>query len=175
MNSGAADVAGVRNGRVTFTREDGGKLTLTPGDPQLRHLDHAWASTVHSFQGRTVDNVIAATEANHPRLTTAKSFYVEISRARDRAELVTDDARALRERLETVTGERISALEGIGEVVRPERERDEKATPDRERPDPEAAAPSHPERELDREPSQGKAPEPEPPAREKRIDMDLSL
>jgi len=100
---------------------------------------------------------------------------VEISRARDRAELVTDDARALRERLETVTGERISALEGIGEVVRPERERDQKATPDRERPDPGAAAPSHPERELDRESSQGKTPEPEPPVREKSIDMDLSL
>ena len=175
VNSAAADVAGVRNGRVTFTLEDGGKLTLTPGDPQLRHLDHAWASTVHAFQGRTVDNVIAAMEANHPRLTTAKAFYVEISRARDRAELVTDDARALRERLEAVTGERISALEGIGEVVRPERERDEKATPDRKRPDRGTAAPPPPERELDRGPSQGKAPEPEPPAREKRIDMDLSL
>ena len=64
----------------------------------------AWASTVHAFQGRTVDNVIAAMEANHPHLTTAKAFYVEISRARDRAELVTDDAQALKERLETVTG-----------------------------------------------------------------------
>ena len=175
VNSGAADVAGVRNGRVTFRLEDGGKLTLTPGDPQLRHLDHAWASTVHAFQGRTVDNVIAAMEANHPRLTTAKSFYVEISRARDRAELVTDDARALRERLEAATGERISALEGIGEVIRPERQLDEKAALDRERRDLGAAAPSSPERELDRVPSQGKAPEPEPPAPEKRIDMDLSL
>ena len=56
-------------------------------------------------------------EATHPHLTTQKSFYVEISRARDRAELVTDDAKALREQLEAVTGERISALEGIGEIV----------------------------------------------------------
>jgi hypothetical protein len=31
----------------------------------------------------------AAMEANHPHLTTQKSFYVEISRARDRAELVS--------------------------------------------------------------------------------------
>jgi len=61
-----------------------------------------------------VDNVIAVMEANHPHLTTQKSFYVEISRARDRAELVTDDAKALREHLETATGERVSALEGIG-------------------------------------------------------------
>ena len=79
----------------------------------MRHLDHAWASTVHAFQGRTVDNVIAAMEAGHPQLTTQKSFYVEISRARDRAELVTDDARALREQLETATGERIAALEAV--------------------------------------------------------------
>ena len=46
---------------------------------------------MHAFQGRTVDTVIAAMEAEHPHLTTQKSFYVEISRARHRAELVTDD------------------------------------------------------------------------------------
>ena len=33
------------NGRVTFQLEDGRKLELGLGDPQLRHLDHAWAST----------------------------------------------------------------------------------------------------------------------------------
>ena len=43
---------------------------------------------------------------------------MEISRARDRAELVTDDAKALREQLEAVTGERIAALEAIGEMKR---------------------------------------------------------
>ena len=48
----------------------------------LCHVDRAWASTVHAFQGRTADTVIAAMEANHPNLTTQKSFYVEISRAR---------------------------------------------------------------------------------------------
>ena len=63
--------------------------------------------------GRTVDNVIAVMEAGHPHLTTSKTFYVEISRARHGAELVTDDARALRERLESVTGERIAALEAV--------------------------------------------------------------
>ena len=95
---------------MTFRLEDGRVLDMKAGDPQLRHLDHAWASTVHAFQGRTVDNVIAAMEAGHPHLTTQKSFYVEISRARDRAELVTDDAKALREQLETATGERVAAL-----------------------------------------------------------------
>ena len=179
VNSGTAEVLGVRNGRVTFLLEEGRKLTLTPGDPQLRHLDHAWASTVHAYQGRTVDNVIAAMEANHPQLTTAKAFYVEISRARDRAELVTDDAAALKERLEAVTGERISALEGIGESVRPERERehgkDGKEPPGLERPGPEASTPAPPEREIEPSVSRDRTPEPEPPAKGKRIEMDMGL
>ena len=113
FNSCTAEVTKVGNGRVFFRLEDGRKLELEKNDPQMRHLDHAWASTVHAFQGRTVDNVIAAMEAGHPNLTTQKSFYVEISRARDRAELVTDDRARLKEQLEAATGERLSALEGI--------------------------------------------------------------
>ena len=113
VNSRTAEVLSVANGRVAFRLEDGKTLELGRGDPQLRHLDHAWASTVHAFQGRTVDNVIAAMQARHPHLTTQKSFYVEISRARDRAELVTDDAVELRARLQEATGERIAALDAV--------------------------------------------------------------
>ena len=85
MNSRTAEVLSVTNGRVTFKLEDGKRLGLGRNDSQLRHIDHAWASMVHAFQGRTVDNVITAMEARHPHLTNQKSFYVEISRARDRA------------------------------------------------------------------------------------------
>ena len=113
VNSQTAEVAATRNGRVTFKLEDGRMLDMRGGDPQLRHIDRAWASTVHGFQGRTVDTVIAAMEANHPNLSNQKTLYVEISRARDRAELVTDDREALRERLEVATGERIAALEAV--------------------------------------------------------------
>ena len=88
------------------------RLDFSPGDPQL--IDRAWASTAHAFQGRTVDTAIAAMEAKHPNLTMQKSFYVEISRARDRAELVTDNAAEL----QAVTGERIAVLEGIGVMPR---------------------------------------------------------
>ena len=48
---------------------------------------------------------------------------METSRARDRAELVTDDRNALKERLEAVTGERIAALEAVD----PERVKDREA------------------------------------------------
>ena len=91
VNNQTAEVTAVSNGRVNFRLEDGRMLDMNAGDPQLRHIDRAWASTVHAFQGRTVDNVIAAIEANHPNLTNQGMLYVEISRARDRAELVTDD------------------------------------------------------------------------------------
>ena len=114
VNSQTAEVVSVRDGRVSFRLEDSRMLELEKGDAQLRHIDRAWATTVHAFQGRTVDTVIAAMEANHPNLTTQKALYVEISRARDRAELVTDDRQALRDRLEAVTGERIAALEAVG-------------------------------------------------------------
>ena len=48
---------GIRNGRVTFLLEEGRRLTLTSGDPQLRHLDHAWASTVHAVQGLSLIHI----------------------------------------------------------------------------------------------------------------------
>ena len=111
---------------MTFGLEDGRSLDMNAGDPQLGYIDRAWASTVHAFQGRTVDKVIAAIEADHPSLTNQKMLYVEVSRAHDRAEIVTDDRAALREQLEAATGERIAALE----AVEPERANGREAAPD---------------------------------------------
>ena len=178
VNSGQAEVVRVRKERVAFRLEDGRKLVLDGNDPQLRHLDRAWASTVHAFQGRTVDNVIAAMEAKHPNLTTQKSFYVEISRARYRAELVTDDAGALKDQLEAVTGERISALEGIGEAARLEAEREEKAQSGTLEQQREAAVETFepsPGIESTPEPVHEKTPEPEPPVQDMEMDMGLEL
>ena len=177
VNSRTADVVAVKDGRVTFRLEDGKTLELGKGDPQMRHVDHAWASTVHAFQGRTVDNVIAAMEARHPHLTTQKSFYVEISRARDRAELVTDDAAELRAQLQAVTGERIAALEGIGEMKReaPDRAADAALGADRGA-DREAGSSTGKDRGTEGTPSKAPAKEPEAPVRDRsRGGMDLGL
>ena len=177
VNSRTAEVLKVADGRVTFRLEDGKTLELGKGDPQLRHLDHAWASTVHAFQGRTVNNVIAAMEARHPHLTTQKSFYVEISRARDRAELVTDDAADLRAQLEAVTGERVAALEGIGEMKREAPDRSADAARSVERPaDRESGPGTAKERETGNTPSRTPAKEAEAPVRERgKGGMDLGL
>ena len=173
VNSRTAEVLSVANGRVSFRLEDGKTLELGRNDPQLRHLDHAWASTVHAFQGRTIDNVIAAMEARHPHLTTQKSFYVEINRARDRAELVTDDAAELRALLQAVTSERIAALEGIGEMQREALQKAGEAAPTRElRPE----GGTGPGIGNGREGGKIPAKEPEPPVRERgKGGMDLGL
>ena len=188
VNSRTAEVVSASRDRVSFRLEDGRELDMGKNDSQLRHLDHAWASTVHAFQGRTVDNVIAAMEADHPHLTTQKSFYVEISRARYRAELVTDDALRLRERLETTTGERISALEAIAPGQREEPEMaagvDDRA-PGRtlpERPDPPAVMPEADrsdaaDKQVERERDDGATTERRSaePAPRKRLEFELEL
>ena len=167
VNSDTAEVAAVRDGRVAFRLGDGRTLELGGDDPQLRHLDHAWASTVHAFQGRTVDNVIAAMEARHPKLSTQKSFYVEISRARHNAELVTDDAKTLRETLEAATGERVAALEGVGAAVERARAEAKSAEPGR------AAEAEGPARSTGK--SREDSPEMTPVAKQKSADMELGL
>ena len=160
VNSETAEVTAVADGRVSFRLEDGRLLDMNGGDPQLRHIDRAWATTVHAFQGRTVDNVIAAIEANHPNLTNQKMLYVEISRARDRAELVTDDRVGLKEQLEAFTGERIAALEAVG---------DEKAKA------PEAVKTGDMDAEIGGEPSAGRATEPEKIPEPKSVERGLGL
>ena len=113
VNGAMATVERIERGGVRFRLEDGSVTRLAGSDPQMRHLDRAWAATVHAFQGRTVDRIIAAMPAERPKLTTQQAFYVAISRARDRAELVTDDAWKLADQLERATGERIAALDGV--------------------------------------------------------------
>ena len=51
VNSQTAEVARVKDGAVAFKLEDGRSLNMREGDPQLRHIDRAWASTVHAFPG----------------------------------------------------------------------------------------------------------------------------
>ena len=113
VNGASATVERIERDGVRFRLEDGSVARLGDDDPQLRHLDRSWAATVHAFQGRTVDRIIAAMPADHPNLTTQQSFYVAISRARDSAELVTDDAWKLADQLERTTGERVAALDGV--------------------------------------------------------------
>ena len=53
-----AVIAAVRVSQVIFRLADGRRIDLFTGDPELRHVDRAWASPVHACQGRKVDSVM---------------------------------------------------------------------------------------------------------------------
>ena len=114
-NGETATVETVERGGVLFRLDDGKLAKLGQHDAQLRHIDRAFAATVHAFQGRTVDRILAAMPAENPNLVNQRAFYVAISRARDAAQLVTDDAHKLSNRLERATGERLAALDATAQ------------------------------------------------------------
>ena len=119
-NGQVAAVESVGKDGFGFRLEDGSPMKFGEGDPQLRHLDRAWAATIHAFQGRTVDRIIAAMPSGNANLVNQKSLYVAISRASDRADLVTDDPKRLADQLERATGERVAALDAVAEQAGPE-------------------------------------------------------
>ena len=110
-NGETATVEAVGRDGVRFRLDDGKIAKLSDGDAQLRHIDRAFAATVHAFQGRTVDRILAAMPVGNPKLTDQRAFYVAISRARETAMLVTDDAHKLADQLQRATGERLAALD----------------------------------------------------------------
>ena len=120
VNGEQSEVVAIGPDRVRFRRADGRTFSLSHDDPQLRHLDHAWSSTVHGVQGSTADGVIAVLDSGHGSLTDQSVFYVEISRARDSAVVLTDNCEQLVEVLEAHTGERATALEAVGEEIGPD-------------------------------------------------------
>ncbi len=65
------------------------------------HLDYGYAVTSHSSQGLTADRVLVHvdTEAAHENLVNARLGYVSVSRARDDAQIYTNDAASLSEAL----------------------------------------------------------------------------
>ena len=112
VNGEEAVVKEIGSRRVTFASADGRTFSLARDHAQLRHLDHAWSSTVHSAQGRTAPGVIAILDAGG--MADSDLFYVEISRASEGFTLLTDNREALIEVLETSPDVPDSALEALG-------------------------------------------------------------
>ena len=119
VNGGEAVVLEIGSRRVRFDLGGGKALSLARTDPQLRHIDHAWSTTVHAAQGMTRDAAIGVLDTGHGQLTGQAGLYVEVSRARDRFVLVTDNRERLEEVLEANDGSRMTALEAVGEEEGP--------------------------------------------------------
>ena len=118
-NGAVAAITAIDRNRVRFRADDGREYSLVRGNPHLHHLDHAYATTVHGAQGMTSDSVIAVLDAGRGALPDQAAFYVQITRARDSAVLLTDDREALVEALEARSGEQGSALEAVGASITP--------------------------------------------------------
>ncbi len=89
-------VAAVEAGKVTL--EAGGRRVELPAEKPL-HLDHAYATTVHSAQGLTSDRVLIEAQTNS-RTTAKDVYYVAISRARHEARIYTNDRAKLPKAIE---------------------------------------------------------------------------
>ena len=90
VNGGEAEIVEIGHKRVRF-RDGEREFSIALTDPQLRHLDHAYCSTVHSAQGRTARGAIAdAGGWVDPEL-----FHVELSRVSEAFLLLTDDREVL--------------------------------------------------------------------------------
>jgi ATP-dependent exoDNAse (exonuclease V) alpha subunit len=145
INGARGTIAAITTDAVTVKMPGRDAVTLPLESVAARGLDHAYASTVHDFQGSTVNRIIVGLSSAE-QLATQKSFYVAISRMREEAVLVTDDAAALAKRIEANTGDRPTALESW---LKSERERHEKLKADAPVPQERSAQPGRSDREHD--------------------------
>ena len=116
VNGDRVEVLEIRGGSLRMRLSDGREMQFPLDDPQLRHLAYAYASTVHAAQGQTHDRVIAVLDTGAGPLVNQQTLYVQLSRAREEAVVLTDNREQLVETLEANTGERLTALEAIGET-----------------------------------------------------------
>lgn len=86
-NGDRARVMEVAPGRVALETEKGRRIELDGGRPM--HLEHAYATTVHSAQGLSMDRMMVDLDTRS--MTTGKDlYYVAISRARYQASIYTN-------------------------------------------------------------------------------------
>lgn len=105
-----AQIHSTIEGLITAKTQDGTDISVPVNSLAARCIEHDYAATAHAVQGESVDRVIVAMRSTE-RLATQKSFYVEISRARDEAVLLTEDPDRLSKTIESQTGVRQTALD----------------------------------------------------------------
>ncbi|QHN02732.1 conjugative relaxase [Granulicella sp. WH15] len=132
-------VANRELGTIQKIGEDGKMTVLMDGekgktvifDPrEMPHLDHGYAVTSHSSQGLTAERVLVNMDTQaHPELINRRFAYVSISRASHDAQIFTDDAASLGEKLshsvtkssalEFTKGQNLAPLAGLDQSAGP--------------------------------------------------------
>ncbi|WP_257291425.1 MobF family relaxase [Endozoicomonas sp. ONNA1] len=107
-NGDTGKVLSIEDGKVKVGFQRGGEKTLdTKTD---KHMDHNYAVTAFASQGMTFDKVAVMAESWRKNLINQASFYVGISRARDKAMIFTEDSKKLTEAISERSGEKSSAV-----------------------------------------------------------------
>lgn len=89
----------------------GHEFTVNADTARERHVRHGWVSTVYAAQGATFKRVMAHLESFRANTVDAKSLYVALSRAKEKAWLYVDSRLKLTEALAQRTGEKQEALQ----------------------------------------------------------------
>ena len=108
-----AEVVGMDRGRVELRVSEGRGLSLGVDDVQLRHVEHGWSRKLQGAQRSTADGVIAVLDSSRGAVTDQAAFYVEMSKRRRRAVVLTDNAEQLVKVLVDATGEWPTVIEAV--------------------------------------------------------------
>jgi conjugative relaxase-like TrwC/TraI family protein len=93
VNGELVQVGSIKKGRIGLV----GGRELPAG---YATFSHGYAVTSHAAQGKTVDEVLLVASSRSFAAVSQESFYVGISRARERARIYTDDAELFGRRVE---------------------------------------------------------------------------
>lgn len=104
-------------GNIATIRWDRGDRQQSVDLGEHKTWDHGYAETIYSAQSKSYDRAYILAPLGSP-LVNGKNYYTAVTRARFGAKLWTQDVDRLVERLESRSGEKTSALEGLGRLDR---------------------------------------------------------
>jgi conjugative relaxase-like TrwC/TraI family protein len=96
---------------ATIEFANGKQLKINSDEMKHQHWNHNFVTTVHASQGMTADRVFYHAESYRKNLTSQKSFYVALSRAKQEVIVVTDSKAELIEQVKEHNGEKQNALD----------------------------------------------------------------
>jgi RNase P/RNase MRP subunit p29 len=109
------------NGQIVTVKkvERDGRLTLADGrtiPADFRTFNYGYCVTSPKSQGKTVDHVYVAVDAESGKAVNMKQFYVSASRGREQIRIYTDDLDWLRDQV-LKSGTRKAAVELVDEMA----------------------------------------------------------
>ncbi|MBA4090090.1 MAG: DNA relaxase [Sphingobium sp.] len=103
------------DGPIATIRWDRTKTQQEIDLSRYKTWDHGYAETVYSSQSKTYARAYILAPVGSP-LVNGQNFYTAITRAQYGVKLWTEDAKQLSEKLSRNSGEKTSALEGLGRI-----------------------------------------------------------